>query len=282
VLFGADSQCEELSEELADMGALLVHQVAAGCHSIVYEALNDRRKARINALQEIIQCFWDVKETEPFLYVLMNSLERTFHSAFVAVVLKEAMGEGADQVASGSKADELANLYRKSIAAEYFVHAPRGLGALRKPIRREWKGIHLLEMPLFHDQELIGVFGIAIGDESEIKEIIPFLHVMNALTLIKLFSLSISFLEQKSETPIGRASYRGQEHLTSRENEVLELILLGLSNMEIALKLFISAHTVKNHITKIYEKLNVSDRTQALAKMYRGIGNDSYAHPKKS
>lgn len=56
--------------------------------------------------------------------------------------------------------------------------------------------------------------------------------------------------------------------LTPREREVFNLILRGLSNLEIAEKLFISTHTVKNHITKIYEKLGVSDRTQALAKVY--------------
>ncbi|PYI50748.1 hypothetical protein DLM86_28585 [Paenibacillus flagellatus] len=56
--------------------------------------------------------------------------------------------------------------------------------------------------------------------------------------------------------------------LTPREREVLNLVLRGLSNQEIAEKLYISAHTVKNHITKIYEKLDVCDRTQALAKIY--------------
>lgn len=56
--------------------------------------------------------------------------------------------------------------------------------------------------------------------------------------------------------------------LTPREREVLSLVLRGMSNQEIAAKLYISAHTVKNHVTKILDKLGVSDRTQALAKIY--------------
>ncbi|MFD0960085.1 response regulator transcription factor [Paenibacillus chungangensis] len=56
--------------------------------------------------------------------------------------------------------------------------------------------------------------------------------------------------------------------LTSREKEVLEHVLQGLNNQEIAQTLFISAHTVKNHMTKIFEKLEVTDRTQAMAKIY--------------
>lgn len=51
--------------------------------------------------------------------------------------------------------------------------------------------------------------------------------------------------------------------LTNREMEILELIINGLSNKEIAMELGISQQTVKNHITSILAKLNLSDRTQA-------------------
>ena len=51
--------------------------------------------------------------------------------------------------------------------------------------------------------------------------------------------------------------------LTEREKEVLGLIAQGESNKVIAHKLFISEKTVKNHITSIFRKLKVEDRTQA-------------------
>ncbi len=51
--------------------------------------------------------------------------------------------------------------------------------------------------------------------------------------------------------------------LTSREMEILEQIIDGLSNKEIATHLGISQQTVKNHVTSILSKLNRSDRTQA-------------------
>lgn len=53
------------------------------------------------------------------------------------------------------------------------------------------------------------------------------------------------------------------EDLTNRELEVLHLIADGLSNQEIADKLFITLKTVKTHVSNILSKLEVSDRTQA-------------------
>lgn len=66
--------------------------------------------------------------------------------------------------------------------------------------------------------------------------------------------------EKKSE--ISRA--RGHDTLTMRELEVLQLIGQGLSNQEMAQRLFLSEKTVKNHLTNIFRKIGVSDRTQAV------------------
>jgi len=51
--------------------------------------------------------------------------------------------------------------------------------------------------------------------------------------------------------------------LTKREIEVLKLLAEGLFNKEIAFTLAISEKTVKNHVSNIFKKINVSDRTQA-------------------
>lgn len=51
--------------------------------------------------------------------------------------------------------------------------------------------------------------------------------------------------------------------LSDREMEILELVIRGMSNREIAYHLGISYQTVKNHMTSILEKLGVEDRTQA-------------------
>jgi NarL family two-component system response regulator LiaR len=52
--------------------------------------------------------------------------------------------------------------------------------------------------------------------------------------------------------------------ITSREMEILELIARGLSNREIAEKLYISENTVKTHSSRIFDKLGARRRTQAV------------------
>lgn len=52
-------------------------------------------------------------------------------------------------------------------------------------------------------------------------------------------------------------------NLTKREYEVIRLISRGYNNKEIAVELFISEKTVKNHVSNIFKKIKVTDRTQA-------------------
>jgi DNA-binding NarL/FixJ family response regulator len=52
--------------------------------------------------------------------------------------------------------------------------------------------------------------------------------------------------------------------LTPREREILALVAQGLSNPEIASRLFIGESTVKTHLLHVFEKLEVSDRTRAV------------------
>lgn len=55
-----------------------------------------------------------------------------------------------------------------------------------------------------------------------------------------------------------------EERLSYRELEVLEMVCKGMNNQEVAKSLFLSEKTVKNHLTNIFRKIGVTDRTQAV------------------
>jgi DNA-binding NarL/FixJ family response regulator len=63
--------------------------------------------------------------------------------------------------------------------------------------------------------------------------------------------------------------------LTVREREVLDLIAQGHTNARIARRLFVSPKTVRNHISHIFTKLQIADRTQAILRAREaGLGRD--------
>ena len=64
--------------------------------------------------------------------------------------------------------------------------------------------------------------------------------------------------------------------LTAREHEVLDLIARGLSNTEISRRLFLSPKTVRNHISNIFTKLRVADRSEAIVRAREaGLGQNN-------
>ena len=87
--------------------------------------------------------------------------------------------------------------------------------------------------------------------------------------------------ERRRSRPRPRASCwrrgpdSGTRSLTEREREVLELVAEGLPNKLIAVRLEISEKTVKAHLTRVFERIGVTDRTQAALWAKRhGIGAD--------
>lgn len=81
------------------------------------------------------------------------------------------------------------------------------------------------------------------------------------------------------DEPTQPAQLTDAEPLTERETEVLTLLARGMSNREIAERLYVSETTVKTHVANILQKLNVSSRTQAaLYAMRANLVDEGDAH----
>lgn len=74
---------------------------------------------------------------------------------------------------------------------------------------------------------------------------------------IRMIGLGMTLFEEAAGEPAGPA-------LTEREQEVLAGVASGATNREIALKLHLSPHTVKEHLSALYRKLEVRNRAEAV------------------
>ena len=103
------------------------------------------------------------------------------------------------------------------------------------------------------------VWGILPTDAS-IDELTAAVHALSQGLIVGTSTL---LFESESE-PLSHGP------LTDRESEVLGLLAKGLANKQIAVALGISEHTVKFHVSSIYTKLNVTNRTEAVRTGLRG------------
>jgi DNA-binding NarL/FixJ family response regulator len=84
-------------------------------------------------------------------------------------------------------------------------------------------------------------------------------------------TVTVRIVLDSHQPPAARrlASVPVREDLTEREEDVLRLLAEGLSNAEIARRLFVTEATVKCHVARILAKLGVRDRVQAVVHAFR-------------
>jgi DNA-binding NarL/FixJ family response regulator len=81
-------------------------------------------------------------------------------------------------------------------------------------------------------------------------------------------AVTVRVIEEFARTPAAAQQPPELSHLTERELEVLNQVARGLSNAEIAARLYVSEATVKTHVARMLTKLRLRDRVQAVVYAY--------------
>jgi len=123
-------------------------------------------------------------------------------------------------------------------------------------IKKEYPTIRIMMLTTFDDKSNIQQ-ALAAGAEGYLLKTDDLSDIANKLRVFVggVGILDSGVIKKLTENP-------NLKQLTPREQEITQLVAQGLTNKEIATQLFLSEKTVRNNITIIMEKLNVSNRTQ--------------------
>jgi DNA-binding NarL/FixJ family response regulator len=177
------------------------------------------------------------------------------------------------EASDGKSAIELAQKIRPDIVV-MDVHMPgiSGIEATQR-LRELLPGIHVLVLSAYDDDHYVfsllraGASGYILKT-APIEELVRAIHQVEAgdfpldPKIIRKVVLNLPTRFTSSSEPLG--GQNDPEELTEREERVLQLLAQGMSNREIADALFISDRTVQAHLTRIFAKLGVSSRLEAV------------------
>lgn len=147
--------------------------------------------------------------------------------------------------------------------------------ACTKELRRRYPRLPILILTTFDDRILVQSCLEAGASAYLLKDIEPEQLAVAIRLLVtgeRLIpgDLARALLQERDPRRGNEEGASLTEPLTPRQKEVLKLIAAGLSNREIAEKLYLSEGTVKNTVSEIYARLGVRDRVQAVLKMLSG------------
>ncbi|ACL76211.1 response regulator [Ruminiclostridium cellulolyticum] len=172
------------------------------------------------------------------------------------------------QASNGEEAVALARRVRPDIILmDINMPVINGLQAI-KTLKEETVNYKIIVLTLHQDREYLfktlqlGCEGYVLKDAESSVLIEAIRNVYRDQTYIQP-NMTGELVKEFNRVTLYEQDKSIINNLTNREVEVLKLIAEGMINKEIAKALYISEKTVKNHISNIFKKLDVNDRTQA-------------------
>jgi DNA-binding NarL/FixJ family response regulator len=180
----------------------------------------------------------------------------------------EVVGEAGDGLEAVSRALELAP---DVVLMDLRMPAMDGIEATRRVVDVNG-GPRVLVLTTFDLDEYVyealraGASGFLLKDAPE-DQLLAGIRIVAAGGSLFAPAVTRRLIERFAGTPSTKPPPALQE-LTPRELEVLKLVARGLSNAEIAASLVVSEHTVKTHVARVLQKLDLRDRVQAVVLAY--------------
>lgn len=138
-------------------------------------------------------------------------------------------------------------------------------------VRKRCRSINIIMLTVHDDENLI-FQALCEGASGYLLKNTPPAQIIEAIREVDAGGAPMTASVARKVVQFFRQPQIAEESLTERENEVLQHLIEGKTNRQIADDLFISGNTVAYHIKQIYEKLHVHSRAEVVAKVMRREG----------
>ena len=169
--------------------------------------------------------------------------------------------------ANGEEAIKLASELRPDVVVMDIVMPRIGGIEATKKIKEIAPDIAILILTAYDDEEYVlglldaGAAGYLLKSARG-RELVGAIRAIRSGESVLHPNIIAKLLRRAMTVPAG--VQKPQNLLSERESEILKLVALGMSNKDIAEKLFLSERTIKSHLTNIFNKLNVASRSEAI------------------
>ena len=207
-----------------------------------------------------------MSSTTSIVRVLIADDQTLFRVGLARLLEEDPRVQIVGQAGDGAEAVKLAGSLKPDVVLmDLKMPNLDGIEATRQ-IATSHPGVKVLLLTTFEaDNHVIqalkaGASGYILKD-SKPDSIVSSLLAVMAGERVMASAVANRVLEMLTGTTTPKEFYDG---LTGREIEILKLLAGGMANKQIAYKLKISEKTVRNHVSNMYEKLNIYDRSQAV------------------
>jgi NarL family two-component system response regulator LiaR len=192
----------------------------------------------------------------------------------VREALRQALDDEEDmeivaEAAEGEEAVKLASELKPDVAVmDIIMPKLNGIEATRK-IKEIAPDIAILILTAYDDDEYVlglldaGAAGYLLKSARG-RDLVGAIRAIRSGESVLHPKIIAKLLKRATMAPTDEHKTSGL--LSERESEILKLVTSGMSNKEIAEKLFLSQRTIKAHLTNIFNKLNVASRSEAIVK----------------
>ncbi|HHY71753.1 MAG TPA: hypothetical protein GX497_00695 [Bacillus bacterium] len=267
-IFGGNTTESNKDQSVLKRIQILASIIELGIKKASVESHMDLHLMKLSVLMGTFKSITTIENLQDMLLMIANITNSLIPSHFTTIITRYGDYEYLNIT---KKVDDKTIYDHANNQRDQYFNI-ESMGAFHRARVIEKYDTVILECPIYIDEMLFAIIIVSLRYPNDLKEAEVYMKSLAVICGIALKPWHKQLQYKKIITRVpNKEMFHSKslvDHLTARELDVVKLIVKGMSNKEIGGELYISTHTVKNHISNILNKLGFHDRTQIIVAFY--------------